>query len=84
MNKEQSEGEKVLCDDSICKLLCGEEPCLTDQRECLLLPRGRRIAQAQHALDQQHETNALKEQMKRVMEVIDRQREYKPKYRRKS
>ena len=33
---------------------------------------------------QQHEANALKEQMEMVMGVIDRQRDYKPKYRRKS
>jgi len=36
----------------------------------------RKASQAQHALDQQHEANALKEQMERVMGVIDYERQF--------
>ena len=71
----QDEGG-LLSDEKLCSY-CDDYSCeLWDEdgySTCSKFQDLTELAQAQHALDQHHEANALKEQMERVFQVIDRQ-----------
>ena len=68
----QGEGE-LFSDEELCSY-CEEYPCElwegNGYSTCSKFQDLTELAQAQHALDQQHEANALKEQMERVIKKI--------------
>ncbi len=70
----QGEGG-LLSDEEICKTACGEyaEKCPARKLNhgCSDFVDIMAVITKQHAIDQQHEANALKEQMERVIGVID-------------
>ena len=76
-----SQGEGgLLSDEEICKTACGEYagkcPARKLNHGCSDFVDIMAVITKQHALDQQHEANALKEQMERVLGKIDRQIDY--------
>ena len=71
----QGEGG-LLSDEEICKTACGEYagkcPARKLNHGCSDFVDIMAVITKQHALDQQHEANALKEQRERVIEKIDK------------